>query len=104
MKDKLESFRQLVQAEQERGIIEQGYALSVHPHQVRVKMGRKYANIDLSGPSWIGKYMVDLATGDIFGIKGYGVIHRGHHYGTLDTINDWNWSGYQAFRKAKVAA
>ena len=58
-----------------------------------VKVGRKYANIDFGGS---GKYMVNLATGEIFGIKAYGVIHRGHRFGTLDTVNDWDWSGYRA--------
>lgn len=66
-----------------------------------VKMGRKYANIDFGGS---GKYMVELATGNIYGIKAYGVIHRGHQYGTLDTVNDWDWSGYTAVRKQAKAA
>ena len=62
-----------------------------------VKPGPKYTKIDV-GTS--GKYMVVNDTGEIFGIKGYGVIHRGHQYGTLDTIQDWYWGGYTAFRKA----
>jgi hypothetical protein len=48
--------------------------------------------------------MVDNATGEIFGIKGYGVIHRGHRYGTLDTIGDYDWSGYHAVKRDLVAA
>jgi hypothetical protein len=45
-----------------------------------------------------GKYMV-TEDGEIFGIKGYGVIHRGHQYGTLDTIDEWFWGDYTAYRK-----
>ena len=45
-----------------------------------------------------GKYMVD-AEGNIFGIKAYGVIHRGHSYGTLDTIEDYNWGGYVGYKR-----
>ena len=40
-----------------------------------------------------GAYMIDSA-GNIFGIKGYGVIHRSHCYGTLDTINEFFWGNY----------
>lgn len=59
----------------------------------KVTIGAKYARVDFGGS---GMYMVDLATGEIFGIKAYGVIHRGHRYGTLDTIEAWDWSGYKA--------
>ena len=47
--------------------------------------------------------MVDLATGRIYGIKGYGVIHRGHQYGTLDTTERFDWSGYIANPRAQAA-
>lgn len=58
--------------------------------------GKKYTKIDV-GHS--GKYMVVNDTGEIFGIKAYGVIHKGHRYGTLDTINEWHWGEYTAIRK-----
>ena len=112
MQAKLEAFRALVETDTRRGYQEQwerdqarghDYPLSVHEQQMvcRIKMGRKYANIDV-GTS--GKYMVELATGAIYGIKGYGVIHRGHYYGTLDTIQDYDWSGYVARKLAQSAA
>ena len=104
--EKLEAFRAHLEFECMRGLIAQGYILTldIHPHACRVELGNKYAKVDVGGPHWSGRYMVDLATEEIFGIKGYGVIHRGHQYGTLDTINDFDWSGYTAVRKAKVAA
>lgn len=61
--------------------------------QVTVKGGKKYTKVDV-GTS--GKYMVEMDSGSIFGIKAYGVIHRGHQYGNLDTIHKWDWSGYTA--------
>lgn len=64
--------------------------------ETKVIPGKKYTKIDV-GHS--GKYMVD-EEGRIFGIKAYGVIHRGHQYGTLDTINDFYWGGYTATRRA----
>ena len=95
--DKLEAFRALLEAEQLRGLVAQGYNPDNHDHSARVKVGRKYANVDVGGNSyWSGKYMVELATGEIYGIKGYGVIHRGHRYGTLDTIDRYDWSGYRS--------
>lgn len=58
-----------------------------------VHIGKRYARVDV-GTS--GKYMVEMDSGNIYGIKAYGVIHRGHPYGNLDTIHEWDWSGYTA--------
>lgn len=79
------------------------YPLEIHARDwtCTLKTGRKYVNVDV-GMS--GRYMVELATGTIFGIKAYGVIHRGHSYGTLDTINNWDWGDYRAAKKQGVAA
>jgi hypothetical protein len=41
-----------------------------------------------------GFLMIENDTGMIFGIKGYGVVHRGHYYGTLDTAGQWFWGNY----------
>lgn len=101
MKAKIDAFAALLEAEQLRGLLASGFNPELHNVKTSIKMGRKYANVDI-GTS--GRYMVDLATGEIFGCKGYGVIHRGHCFGTLDTIHEWNWSGYTAVRKALVAA
>lgn len=60
-----------------------------------IKPGAKYTKVDVGSS---GKYMVDQ-DGRIFGTKAYGVIHRGHQYGTLDTIEDWYWGDYVAARK-----
>jgi hypothetical protein len=66
---------------------------------VKVSIGKKFGRVDVGSS---GKYMVDLETGEIWGIKAYGVVHKGHSYGTLDTIHEWNWSGYVGERKAGV--
>lgn len=42
--------------------------------------GRKYQNVDV-GTS--GRYMVDRETGRIYGIKGYGRVHKGRVYGAI---------------------
>ena len=66
-----------------------------HNHKVSIKEGNKYIKIDIGSS---GKYMIDTI-GNIYGIKAYGVIHRGHQYGTLDTINQYYWGDYQAYKK-----
>lgn len=57
---------------------------------VTVKPGKKYVKIDIGTSGFL---MIDAA-GNIFGIKAYGVIHRGHQYGTLDTTGEYDWSEY----------
>ena len=99
MKTKLEAFRAHLEDETIRGYREKGFTLAHHVgnYECKIRIGRKYANVD-RGRS--GAYMVVLATGEIFGIKAYGVIHKGHQYGNLDTIGAWDWSGYRAVRHA----
>ena len=100
--EKLEAFRVMLHGASYQRLVNEGFSPQYDRYDCRVKLGRKYANVDV-GDS--GKYMVVLETGDIFGIKGYGVIHRGHHYGTLDTINEWDWAHYTAvLKRSKVAA
>lgn len=65
--------------------------------RVSIKAGAKYTKVDVGSS---GKFMVDAA-GNIFGIKAYGVIHKGHQYGTLDTINEWYWGLYAPVRRTK---
>jgi hypothetical protein len=62
---------------------------------VKVRPGAKYTKID-RGPehNMSGFLMVDNQTGEIFGIKGYGRVHKGHRYGTLDTADQWYWGEY----------
>ena len=64
--------------------------------QVKVKPSRKYTKVNV-GDS--GRYMIENDTGNIYGIKGYGVVHRGHWYGTLDTIDEWDWQSYYPQRR-----
>src|SRR5215467_851693 len=63
--------------------------------KVRVVPGPKYTKID-RGPkgNMSGMLMIENATGRIYGIKGYGKVHKGHYYGTLDETSRWDWSNY----------
>ena len=62
---------------------------------VQVKPGKVYTKVDIGPRGNIsGKYMVENSTGEIFGIKGYGRVHKGHRYGTLATVGEFYWGGY----------
>lgn len=64
--------------------------------RITIKTGSKFIKVDVGSS---GKYMVEVKTGNIFGIKSYGVVHRGHFYGTLDETAQWNWGDYYPTRK-----
>lgn len=69
-----------------------GCQCNIDNAKTSIKEGKKYTKINVGAS---GKYMVDK-DGLIFGIKAYGVIHKGHYYGTLDTIGLYFWGGYVA--------
>jgi len=96
--EKLEAFAALVQADQLAGLIRDGVDCEPNRNNCipSIKPGKLYTKVDVGGS---GKYMVVNATGEIFGIKAYGVINKGRSYGILDTINDWYWDRYAAYRK-----
>ncbi len=62
---------------------------------VEVHPGPVYTKVDLGPASNIsGRFMIENATGRIYGIKGYGRVHKGRCYGTLDTVREYYWGGY----------
>jgi len=44
-------------------------------------------------------YFVEKNTGIIFGAKSLKIYNPNHEYGTLLTIDEWDWSGYYAVHK-----
>lgn len=95
---KIESFAELLEQQQIERLYGHNLACEANIINAKVttKQGKKYIKVDV-GPS--GKYMVEISTEKIYGIKAYGVIHRGHYYGTLDEIAQWYWGDYTAFLK-----
>lgn len=96
----VERFAALVQQQHQARLRRQDYPfweseiVKVHPRKL-------YTLVDV-GPehNMSGRYMIEHATGTIYGIKGYGKVHKGHRYGTLDTLDGWEWGGYTARRTA----
>ena len=97
--EKLQTFADLLYKQKLERLNKQYPNFPEPEHYVRVTIrpGRKYTRVNV-GDS--GAYMVVNDTGEIFGIKGYGVIHRGHRYGTLDTIEQYYWGEYAARKVA----
>ena len=92
--EKLKEFAELV----EKHAIEDLYRMNVAceaniiSSRTSIKPGKKYTKVDI-GTS--GRFMVENESGKIYGIKAYGVIHRGHFYGTLDDFKERRWSRFQ---------
>ena len=95
--EKIERFAKLLEQEQIEDLRKNGFTYQEHNNHCKVEIieGRKYTKVNV-GDS--GKYMVDKQ-GNIYGIKAYGQVHKGHQYGTLDTIEDWYWGEYTAVLK-----
>lgn len=93
MQNKIKQFAERVEAEQiERlKVCGLGCEANIQNARTKVKEGKKYTKVDVGSS---GKFMIDQE-GNIFGIKGYGVIHKGHCYGTLDTIDLYYWGDYR---------
>jgi hypothetical protein len=96
----IEEFAQTVLAEQKARLARDYSQWQADAEQVHVIPGRVYTKVDLGtdGGGFTGKFMVEVATGNIYGIKAYGKVHKGHFYGTLDTVADWDWSNYYPSR------
>ncbi len=94
--EKIQQFADLVEKQQIERLHKDNLACNANLMQTKVsiKKGKKYIKVDV-GTS--GKFMIDQE-GNIFGIKAYGVIHRGHYYGTLETTDKFNWGGYKPVR------
>ena len=96
MQKKLERFAAVINQQQLERYKNQGFTYDFSKDcEVHIRPGEKYVKVDVGSS---GKFMVD-ENENIFGIKGYGVIHRGKQYGTLDTIDEYFWGEYRPIKK-----
>jgi hypothetical protein len=93
--EKLEAFRALFEkqnAERQARLFS-----NLTPDTVGVETGYKFDKVFVNtGAQRMGRYMVESRTGEIFGIKSWTQVNRRRHYGTLDTITQWDWSDFYA--------
>ena len=89
-------FAELLEKQQIEELHKKGLACesNIQTSRVYIKEGKKYIKIDIGNS---GRYMID-EEGNIFGIKGYGVIDKKHFFGTLETVNNYYWGQYRAIK------
>lgn len=91
-------FAQLVLEQTKERLARMYSAEQASWEQVAVIPGRVYTKVNIgTRHSMSGKYMIENATGIIYGIKGYGKVHKGHRYGTLETAAQWYWGDYVGY-------
>lgn len=96
--EKLEAFRAALEHDTRERISRQYANLNPSSYVAEVVRGRVYDKVNVgTAGNMSGRYMVEIRTETIFGIKGYGQVHKGHVYGTLDTIDQWYWGDYYAY-------
>jgi len=98
MREKLEKLANLIKEQNIKRLekLSLNCEVNIKNCETHIKEGNKYTKIDI-GTS--GKLMIENSTGIIYGIKGYGQVHKGHSYGTLDTIEEYYWGEYYPQKK-----
>jgi hypothetical protein len=98
---KVQALADLILEQSRKRIAAQHSQWQADAEKVEVKPGPKYTKID-RGPqhNMSGMLMIENATGEVYGIKGYGKVHKGHHYGNLDTTGQWYWGEYYPRQRA----
>ena len=68
---------------------------------IEVQPGTLYDKLTMKdyGSGCYVKYFVHKPTGRILGAAGWDAKNFNREYGTLDTINEWYWGGYDAVSK-----
>jgi len=83
--EKLEKFRQAFQSA-DRGCVD-------HGDIAEIETGRKFDKVYIKTKHQkLGRYMVDRNSWIIYGIKSWAQINERRTYGTLDTVDQYDWS------------
>ena len=95
--EKLEKFRQAFQAA-DRGCVD-------HGETAEIETGRKFDKVYIKTKvQKLGRYMVDRNSWVIYGIKSWQQVNERRTYGTLDTIDQYDWSAFYGVPKAGTEA
>jgi hypothetical protein len=95
--EKLEKFRQAFQAA-DRGCQDFG-------ETAEIESGRKFDKVYIkTSVQNIGRYMVDRNSWVIYGIKSWAQINERRTFGTLDTVDQYDWSPFQGVPKPGTEA
>jgi len=68
--------------------------------------GRKFDRVFMQNPGGqkSGRYFVDRNSWKIYGIKSWAQVNPRRQFGTLDTVSQFDWSGYTGTPKAGTPA
>jgi len=71
---------------------------NLEPEKVGAEQGYKFDKVFVINHSGqrMGRYMVESRTGAIYGIKSWTQVNKRRQYGTLDTIDQYDWSDFYA--------
>ena len=95
--EKLEKFRQAFQSA-DKGCQDFG-------ETVEIETGRKFDKVYVkTSVQKLGRYMVDRNSWVIYGIKSWAQINERRTYGTLDTIDQYDWAPHYGIPKAGTEA
>jgi hypothetical protein len=95
--EKLEKFRQAFQSA-DRGCVD-------HGDIAEIETGRKFDKVYIKTKHQkLGRYMVDRNSWIIYGIKSWAQINERRTYGTLDTVDQYDWSHFYGVPKAGTEA
>lgn len=76
-----------------------------HGDKVEIETGRKFDKVYIrTKVQKLGRYMVDRNSWVIYGIKSWAQINPRREYGTLDTIDQFDWSHFYGQPKAGTDA
>ena len=78
---------------------------ATHGDKWEIETGRKFDKVYVKTTvQKLGRYMVDRNSWVIYGIKSWAQINPRRTFGTLDTVDQYDWSPYNGVPKAGTQA
>lgn len=78
---------------------------ATHGDKWEIETGRKFDKVYVkTSVQKLGRYMVDRNSWVIYGIKSWAQINPRRTFGTLDSVDQYDWSGYTGTPKAGTSA
>jgi len=78
---------------------------ATHGDKWEIETGRKFDKVYVkTSVQKLGRYMVDRNSWVIYGIKSWAQVNLRREYGTLDTVDQYDWSAHYGIPKAGTDA
>jgi len=93
--EKLENFRETFERHHNERMARLYPTLT--PDMIECETGYKFDKVFVNnGTQRLGHYMVESRTGAIYGITSWTQVNKRRQYGTLDTVDQYDWSDFYA--------